>query len=217
MPKNVKPKERALTPRGAATRRRIVKAAAKLIYVGGAERVSLDEVMEASGTSKSQLYHYFADKDQLVREVIEFQASHILQNNAAYLGRLDSFEALRAWRDAMIAANRAAGRVGGCPLGSLANELAARSEQARKMLDQSFQAWSAIIEAGLSRMKKSGHISAAADTKVIAVAVLAAIQGGLLLSKTARNPEPLKVAFDMALSHIERHAVSSPETRVRAR
>jgi TetR/AcrR family transcriptional regulator, transcriptional repressor for nem operon len=209
MPRSVKPKERSLTPRGAATKRRIVEAAAKLIYVGGAERVSLDEVMMASGTSKSQLYHYFADKDQLLREVIGFQADRILQNNAAHLRRLDSFEALRTWRDAMLAANRAAGRVGGCPLGSLANELAARSEGARKLLEQSFEAWSAIIEAGLSRMKESGHIGPSADTKVIAVAVLAAIQGGLLLSKTTRSPEPLKLAFDMALSHIESHAVGS--------
>lgn len=205
---NAKPKERSLTPRGAATKCRIVAAAARLIYAGGAERVSLEEVMEASGTSKSQLYHYFTDKDQLVCEVIEFQAGRILQNNASHLLRLDSFEALRAWRDAIIAASRA-GRVGGCPLGSLANELAPLSEEARNLLNRSFEAWSATIEAGLSRMKESGHISPAADTKAIALGVLATIQGGLLLSKTARNPEPLKLALDMALSHIKRYAVTS--------
>jgi AcrR family transcriptional regulator len=46
---------------------RIVEAAAELIYAKGAERVSLDEVMEATGASRSQLYHYFANKDDLVR------------------------------------------------------------------------------------------------------------------------------------------------------
>jgi len=50
------------------------------------------------------------------------------------------------------------------------------------------------------------HYQADADTKAIAVAVLAAIQGGLLLSKTTRNVEPLKPPVDMALSHIERYA-----------
>jgi TetR/AcrR family transcriptional regulator, transcriptional repressor for nem operon len=209
MSRNAKPKERTLTPRGEATKRRIVEAAAKLIYAAGVDRVSLDEVMAASGTSKSQLYHYFAGKDQLVREVIEFQAKRIVQNNTTHLRRLDSFEALRAWRDALIAASRAGGRLGGCPLGSLASELATRSEETRKLLDRGFEAWSAVIEAGLAGMKESGCLSRAADTKVIAIAVLAAIQGGLLLSKTARSSEPLKLAFDMALSHIERHAVSS--------
>lgn len=195
-----------LTPRGVATKRRIVEAAAELIYASGAERVSLDAVMEACGASKSQLYHYFDNKDDLVREVIEFQASRILQANTLHLGQLDSLEALRAWRDMMVAANRAGG-VRGCPLGSLANELAAQSEDARHQLDQSFAAWSMVIETGLSRMRESGRIKSCADTKAIAVAVLAAIQGGILLSKTARNSHPLELALDMALSHIERHAV----------
>lgn len=65
-------------PRGAATKRRIVEAAAELIHATGAERVSLDEVMEATGARRSQLYHYFANKDDLVREVIELQTSRIL-------------------------------------------------------------------------------------------------------------------------------------------
>jgi len=55
-----------------------------------------------------------------------------------------------------------------------------------------------------------GRITPCADTKAIAVAVLAAIQGGLLLAKTARNSEPLELAFDMALGHIERFAASKP-------
>jgi len=48
-----------LTARGAATRSRIVEAAADLTYAHGVDRRSLDEVIAASGVSKSQLYHYF--------------------------------------------------------------------------------------------------------------------------------------------------------------
>lgn len=199
-------KPRPLTSRGAATKLRIVEAAAKLVYASSAGRINLDDVMEASGTSKSQLYHYFADKDALVREVIDLQTSRILQANAVHLDCLDSFQALRAWRDVLVAANRAGGGIGGCPIGSLANELAAQSEEARNLLVESFEAWSRIIEAGLVRMKERGRIVPSADTEAISVAVLAAIQGGILLSKTARNSKPLELAFDMALGHIERYA-----------
>lgn len=199
-------KPRPLTSRGAATKLRIVEAAAKLVYASSAGRINLDDVMEASGTSKSQLYHYFADKDALVREVIDLQTTRILQANAVHLDCLDSFQALRAWRDVLVAANRAGGGIGGCPIGSLANELAAQSEEARNLLVESFEAWSRIIEAGLVRMKERGRIVPSADTEAISVAVLAAIQGGILLSKTARNSKPLELAFDMALGHIERYA-----------
>jgi TetR/AcrR family transcriptional repressor of nem operon len=210
MSRNAKSGKRALTSRGAATKGRIVEAAAELIYAKGAERVSLDEVMEATGTSRSQLYHYFENKDALVREVIEIQTSRILAANSLHLESLDSFEALRVWRDWMIAANRAEGGVGGCPLGSLANELAARSEEARHQLDHSFAAWGAVIEVGLCRMRERGQIRIGADPKAMAVAVLAAIQGGILLSKTARSSQPLELALDMALSHVERYAAELP-------
>jgi TetR/AcrR family transcriptional regulator, transcriptional repressor for nem operon len=210
MGRNAKSGKRTLTSRGAATKRRIVEAAAELIYAMGAERVSLDEVMEATGASKSQLYHYFENKDALVREVIEIQTSRILAANSLHLESLDSFEALRVWRDAMIAANRAQGGIGGCPLGSLANEFAAHSEEARHQLDQSFAAWGAVIEMGLRRMRERGQIKICADPKAMAVAVLAAIQGGILLSKTARSSQPLELALDMALSHVERYATELP-------
>jgi AcrR family transcriptional regulator len=177
-----------------------------LIYANGVERVSLDSVMEASRASKSQLYHYFDNKDDLVREVIEFQTGRILDANSSQIERVDSFEALRAWREAVVAANRAGG-AGGCPLGSLASELAAQSEDARRQIDQSFAAWGRVIETGLSRMKASGCLGPDADPKAISVAVLAAIQGGILLAKTAHSSAPLELALDMALGHIERYAV----------
>src|ERR1051325_6216845 len=60
-------KERRLTARGAKTRARIVAAAADLMYVKGVGATTLDDVLAASGVSKSQLYHHFDGKDALVR------------------------------------------------------------------------------------------------------------------------------------------------------
>ena len=71
-------RERRLTPRGAATRQRILEAAADLVHLRGAACMSLDDIMEATGASRSQLYHYFDDKEGLVRDVIAFQTRRIL-------------------------------------------------------------------------------------------------------------------------------------------
>jgi len=53
-----------------------VASAADLVYDRGVAGTSLDEVLAASRTSKSQLYHYFADKDGLVRAVIAEQLNY---------------------------------------------------------------------------------------------------------------------------------------------
>ena len=61
-----------LTARGSATRERILQAAADLMRANGVAATTLDEVRVASGTSKSQLYRHFPDKDALVHAVIAF-------------------------------------------------------------------------------------------------------------------------------------------------
>ena len=195
---------RRLTPRGAATRARIVEAAADLVFVRGVGGTSLDDVMAASATSKSQLYHYFADKDALIREVITLQTAHVLAAQQPHLLRLDSMAGLRRWGDAVVEMNRARGGLGGCPVGSLASELSERSEAAREQLTHSFQTWESHLAGGLAAMRDRGDLAADANPAELARALLAALQGGLLLAQTTRTTRPLELALDMALEHVAR-------------
>jgi TetR/AcrR family transcriptional regulator, transcriptional repressor for nem operon len=204
MSANQHSKFRSLTARGAATRSRIVNAAADLIYEHGVDRTSLDEVMAASGVSKSQLYHYFADKDALVLEVIALQAERVLAAQQPHLGALDSLRALRAWGQAIIRLNEQV-RMGGCPLGSLANELANASESARKRLAGGFGTWIDRIEHGLAKMRERGELAKSADPRELAIALLCAVEGGLLLAKTTRTSRPLEIAIEMAIDRVAKH------------
>ncbi len=54
-------------------------------------------------------------------------------------------------------------------------------------------------------MQESGELGRSAVPKDLAVGVLCAVQGGLLLAKTSRSEGPLKVALDMALDHVACH------------
>lgn len=196
-----------LTARGAATRSRIVGAAADLIYARGVERTSLDDVMAASGVSKSQLYHYFADKDALVLDVIALQAERVVAAQQPHLAALDSLAALRAWQKAILRLNRLVD-MRGCPLGSLASELANTSDSAQKRLAGGFSTWLDFIEHGLRKMRERGELAKSANPRELAIALLSAVEGGLLLSKTTRSSRPLKVAMDMAFAHVARHRTS---------
>ena len=195
---------RPTTARGAATQARIVEAAAGLVYLHGASATSLEDIMKASATSKSQLYHYFADKAALMRAVIEFQTRQVIGVQAAYLDAVDSLAGLRRWRDAVVSMNRAARGVGGCPLGSLASELSDRSAAARALLAHGFELWESHVEQGLRAMRDRGEIKPEADPAELAIAVIAALQGGLLLAQTTRQSRPLELALDMAIGHVAR-------------
>ena len=192
------------TARGAATRGRIVEAAADLVYRRGASATSLEDIMEASATSKSQLYHYFADKDALMRAVIELQTRRVMGVQAAHLDTVDSLAGLWRWRDAMVTINKAARGVGGCPLGSLASEFSDRSESARALLAHGFELWESQLRRGFGAMRDSGKLKPEANPAELATAVIAALQGGLLLAQTTRSSRPLELALDMAIGHIAR-------------
>jgi len=211
MPANQESERRSLTARGPATRARIVEAAADLIYAHGVERTSLDDVMAASEVSKSQLYHYFADKDALVLEVIARQTERVLDAQRPHVEALDSLAALKAWRDAIVRLNKAT-QGKGCPLGSLASELANDSEPARTRLADGFSMWHDRIERGLARMRERGELAVSADPHDLGLALLSAVEGGLLLAKTAQSSRPLKIALDMAIDHVARQMTARPVT-----
>src|ERR1700760_1843444 len=103
------------TKKGRATRDRIVAVAADLMYRHGVAGTSTPAVRDAAGVSSSQIYHYFADKDDLTRAVIAFQSAQILAEQTPLLARLDSLEALRSWRDVVVDAARQQQGAGGCP------------------------------------------------------------------------------------------------------
>jgi TetR/AcrR family transcriptional repressor of nem operon len=197
---------RRLTARGIATRARIVSAADELIRVRGVNGTTLDEVAVASGSSKSQLYHHFADKESLVHAVIASRAVTLLEREEQYLRRTDSLQGLERWRRAVLQRVTLRNGAFGCTLGSLSNELADQDEIARVALAQHFGSWEGIISSAFERIKNNGELKAAADPTALATALMAALQGGYLLAQTAHDPAPMRLALDMAFAHIRSYA-----------
>ncbi|GLZ48980.1 transcriptional regulator [Actinomycetospora sp. NBRC 106375] len=193
---------RRLTARGAATRERIVVAATDLMYVRGVGATSLDDVVDASGTGKSQLYHYFADKDALVLAVVSTQIDRVLGFQEPLLRDLDSLRDLERWRNALVSGPGMHEGGHGCPLGSLAAELADHSPAVRSALVHGFDAWEELIRDGLARVCARGELAADTDPSALAAGIMAALQGGLLLAQTHRDPRRLAVALDMALGRV---------------
>jgi AcrR family transcriptional regulator len=212
MPPQAARQDAPSTKKGRATRDRIVAAAADLMYRHGVAGTSTPAVRDAAGVSSSQIYHYFADKDDLTRAVIAFQTNAILSYQAPSLARLDSPAALRAWRDVVVDAARQQGGAGGCPLGSLSSELSDDHPWARDALAASFTAWSEAIRAGLAIMAGNGALPPGTDPGRLALALLTAVQGGLILAQAQRSTDALEAALDTVIAHIQEHAAQALPT-----
>jgi TetR/AcrR family transcriptional regulator, transcriptional repressor for nem operon len=195
--------QRTFTRKGRATRDRIVAEAARLMFEGGVAGTSVEDVQRAAGVSASQLYHYFGDKQTLVRAVIAYQTRAVLDAQQPLLGQLDSMAALREWRDRLIDLQRALHCTGGCPIATMAGELAEVDPGYRSDLADSFERWEAPIRAGLRAMHARGDLRRGTDPDRLATAVLAALQGGIMLTQLRRDPAPLAAALDEMLDHIQ--------------
>jgi AcrR family transcriptional regulator len=194
------------TQKGREQRQRIVDAAADLVFERGVTEVSLDDIREATGVSKSQLYHYFNNKSDLLHAVIECQRERVLGNHRPTFQSLEGWDDLTQWRDMIVAHQAARSCRYGCPLGSLANGLAELDDVARNQLSGAFSSWGSIIAEGLTRMVESHTLRADADPQELAVSVLASLQGGLLMAETARDTRPLEIALDAAIAHLKSFA-----------
>ncbi|MFZ1179823.1 MAG: TetR/AcrR family transcriptional regulator [Mycobacterium sp.] len=193
-----------LTAKGRATRERIVAAASELMLQRGVARTTIEDIQEAAAISTSQMYHYFSDKNDLVAAVIDFQTDHVLGVQHLGLDRIDSIKDLYRWRDIMVDRVRSLGCAGGCPIGSMANELSESDPIARARLARSFAQWENIIHDSLVAIATRGELAEGTDIDRIALAMLAGIQGGLLLSQVRRDTAPLEAAVDTMIEHMSR-------------
>ena len=102
----------------------------------------------------------------------------------------------------IVAFQRNGGCRGGCPLGTLASELAENDADAREELAAGYRRWQRAIRTGLGAMADRGEFVPGTNIDRLATALLTTLQGGLLLTKTMRDPEPLETALCTMIDHI---------------
>jgi TetR/AcrR family transcriptional repressor of nem operon len=183
------------TDRGRRSRAAIVDAAAQLVHARGIAATSMDDVLAASGAGKSQLYHYFRNKQDLCVAVLNRHFDRILAGQPA-LGD-PACDDLGRWRDQVVVAFRAR-TVGTCPLGSLVGQTG-RDPVLHETLAALFARWQDAIAELVRRAQLAGRVRADADPAEAGAILLAALQGGTTLAHLRRGEGPLATALDAAI------------------
>lgn len=199
-----------VTRKGRATRERILHAAAELVAEKGAAGTSLDDVCARTGASRSQLYHYFDDRDDLVRTVIDVTTDAVIDVQGDLLHHLDTWTGIDRWFDSLVQLQVDRQARGGCPIGSLAGQLAEQDAGARAAIAAGLERWETHLRDGLARMKARGKLRNDADPADLATATMASLQGGLLLTQVRRDPRQLRIALDAARMNLRLHASARP-------
>ncbi|WP_028935109.1 TetR/AcrR family transcriptional regulator [Pseudonocardia spinosispora] len=199
---------RPLTRRGLATRNRIIQAAAELIYEHGVRSTTNEQIREAARVSGSQLSHYFPEKENLIRAVMAWRTDQIIAlYQGPTLGSLDSFAALRSWVDFYV--QRVEVLRGGCSFGSLASEIIKTDAEMLPEIADGFERWEGVFRDGLQSMRERGELRSDADPVALSRFLMAAFQGGMLLTLAHRDISPLRDALTAALNYVQSFAATN--------
>jgi TetR/AcrR family transcriptional regulator, transcriptional repressor for nem operon len=189
------------TGRGRASRERIVERAAELFAERGIAATSVDEVLAAAGAGKGQFYHYFRGRDELAAAAVGFRCAQVLAGLTEALGGVSSLAELERALAGFVAGFEETG-MPGCPIGTLSAEVAGRNEEARLQAAAGFDAWERLLAGALERMRQRGELRADAAPAVLATGLLAAIEGGMVLSQARRDMASLRIAVDSGIAHL---------------
>ena len=189
------------TGRGRASRERIVERAADLFAERGIAGTSVDEVLAAAKAGKGQFYHYFRNRDELAAAAVEYRCAQVVDGLTDALGDVSSLAGLEQALAGFIAGFEQAG-LPGCPIGTLAAEVAGRNEAARLQAAAGFDAWERLLADALERMRQRGELRADAAPAVLATGLLASIEGGMVLSQARKDVASLRIAVDTGLAQV---------------
>jgi AcrR family transcriptional regulator len=192
------PQVQKFTAKGQATRQRIIDGAAAEVRVNGAVATTLDDVLAHTGTSKSQLFHYFPrGKEQLLLAVADQEAARVLSDQQPHLGQLTSWAAWQRWRDVVVERYRRQGQQ--CPLSTLMSEIG-RTPGAQAVTSALIDRWRTEIETGVRAMQQQGKIADSVDPTRAAAALLAGIQGGVSVMLSTGDLSYLEAALDVGIA-----------------
>ena len=116
-----------------------MERAAELFAARGIAATSVDEVVGAAGAGKGRFYHYFRSREELAAAAVGYRCAQVIAGLTEALGGVSSLAALERALAGFVAGFEESG-MPGCPIGTLATEVAGRNEEARLQAAAGFDA-----------------------------------------------------------------------------
>lgn len=167
----------------------MVATAAELLRRQGYDGTGVSQVLEESGAPRGSLYFHFpGGKEQLAVEALATEGAMIAKGIDLLLNSSDNVaEAVARVVEYLAGDLERSDYTRGCPVAAVTLDTAVSSKPVRDACRRAFDRWESLIE---TRLRRAGWAEDAAHEE--AILILAAIEGGLTLARSRRDPEPLR-------------------------
>lgn len=185
------------------TKDKLLDAAQRLMLAKGFPATTVEEICEAAGLTKGSFFHYFASKEDLGKAVLEHYAGLGLGalESAPFRRETDPLKRIIASIDFWIDRINDPSMTCGCLLGNFAQELSDTHPEIRTQCVRYFDQWTRMLKQDFEEAKRLYRPRVRIDTQGLAEHYVAAVEGGLLLTKATRD----RKGFERNLTHLKRY------------
>src|ERR1700676_1736690 len=168
----------------------LMGSAALLFRRQGYAATGVNQILESAEVKAGSLYHHFPDgKQELAAAVVDSVGGDIERRLRGFLASdLAVADIVDAWID-LMSAGLTSDRRDGCPIEPIATESVNASPRVRDASARVFAGWCRTVA---DRLRADGWPTTDADQT--ALAVIALLEGALILSRIAGHTAPLKAA-----------------------
>ncbi len=164
----------------------------------------MQDIMSATALQKGGIYRYFQSKEQLAAECFQYSWEHIF---GARIGDVDALPTASEKLRYLIARFGKSGfeLPGGCPLMNTAIDCDDGNTRLRALARKGLAEWKNLLKRILADGLETQEILEGTDPNAIANSIVAALEGGLMISRLEHSPKALndtKIALDIVLKSV---------------
>ena len=170
------------------TRDRIIEASSALFMQRGYAASGLKQIAANGGATIGSLYHFFpGGKEELTAETLRTSgAAYQALVEAVFDGAPDLVAGVQACFAGAAAVLLQSDFADACPIATVALEVASSDEALRRVTDEIFASW---LRSAADRLEAGGVRRWRAQE--LATVLVAALEGGFLLSRAAKSTAPM--------------------------
>lgn len=172
-----------------STKSTLLNEAMALMLGKGFSATSVDEICQRAGVTKGSFFHYFKDKEDLGRALLDhyWQVGHERLREAAQRRDVDPLERLYAYIDWFVEISKNPQIPKSCLFGNFAQELSKTHPRLRQQTWRGFEGWAGEITRDLDAVKARYPLRTDVDTQSLARHFIAIYEGSLILTKAKQD------------------------------
>src|SRR5690606_2152950 len=170
----------------ARNREQLIHIAARLFLSKGFKYTSIDDVVEQSGVSRSNLYYHFASKEELLYAVVDFWGNRYESALEVSLGQRELGAQLRIESFIQLLQKEIEdrGNKGNCPFIAMYEQSPAEAEAVHQRIHQFFACLHTYITELLAQGIASGEFRNKVSPEQSAYLFVSSLEGSLMLAET---------------------------------